>query len=740
MAKKRLLWILNHETLSKFELPLIRDLEFEIYTPKVVPIEILRASGSVTYEYDCTLSIPHDDLQKLNEYNFYDNFDMPIHIKNIINKYFDIAIIMFDFYAIKKFVEEFNGLILTRAFGLGNNITYSDITKQVLGKSFLFKLQQIKDRFWFSQCYENISEIEEGIYKEKSVFMPLGLPSEFYNIENKWVGSKSKLLFFCSRIKGYTESEKIYNEFKANFNGYDYVIAGNQPIPVNDSKVTGYLDRDELNNLYKECKVMFYHSTLPRHVHYHPLEAMIAGMPVVFMDGGLLSVLGGGIQKQSGCCASIKEAKAKINRILNGDRKLIEEIQYDQKEILYKFSYQYNYEQWIGNFLPIVKNISGFKGIKPKSVSIFLPSHQQQHMDDFINIIKVFNSGIKEVNSLNHVNINIPSRSYDIDEFSDLAKQRITVKEYDFNLISTHDIKDSMNLMFKERPLWATQYLFPVDHVQNNIDTDVWLFLDDKLTHSIPPLKKYGLFVQDLGDRYERTISASRISNYKNASFLVTFSYQTKSDLIKHVGIDEDKIFIIPKSYSVSSSLRMETSTHYNLVEIDLNSSKMLISQILENINEFFDIHENGKQIFIHFNNYQDQYSEYISNINTQIQESRSLRGKVKIFHKLGKDGYNSLLASSDKVIIPFYVPNFVFKLFKAASYGKEIVTGLDLLSQEFESETGYLVTYRDFNKRQNILLNVLTEKKCNESLESLREIPIKSSDINNKMWEALLL
>lgn len=109
--KKRILWLLNHDTLSKFELPLMRDLGFEIYTPKVVPKNILQQSGSVTYEYDNTLTIPQHDLQMLNEYNFYMNEDMPFIIRNIINKHFDIVIVMFDFYALNKIIDNFQGYI-----------------------------------------------------------------------------------------------------------------------------------------------------------------------------------------------------------------------------------------------------------------------------------------------------------------------------------------------------------------------------------------------------------------------------------------------------------------------------------------------------------------------------------------------------------------------------------------------------------------------------------------------------
>lgn len=84
---------------------------------------------------------------------------------------------------------------MPRAFGLGDAHTYYDITKDVFGEDYFFKMEQIKDRFWFSHCYENIADIEKGIYKEKAVFMPLGLPDDFYTVENQWTGATDKVLF-----------------------------------------------------------------------------------------------------------------------------------------------------------------------------------------------------------------------------------------------------------------------------------------------------------------------------------------------------------------------------------------------------------------------------------------------------------------------------------------------------------------------------------------------------------------
>ncbi|QCT04496.1 putative glycosytransferase [Paenibacillus algicola] len=734
--KKRVLWILNHETLSKFELPLLQELGVEIYTPKKVPIEILKASGSITYDYDHTLSIPKDAIKQLNEFNFYDHFEMPLNIKSILNQYFDLAFVMFDFYAINKVVNNFNGVILTRAFGLGKDNSYVDITKQVLGDNFLYRLEEIKDRYWFSQCYDNISDNESGIYKERSLFLPLGLPSEFYSIKNEWVGNREKLLFFCSRIKGYEESEKIYKEFKENFKTFDYIIAGNQPVPVNDSRVTGFLEREELNNLFKECKVMFYHSTYPRHVHYHPLEAMIAGMPVVYLEGGLLSTLGN--ERQAGRCTDVAEAKRKINRIMSGDEVLISKICEDQKSILYKFSHVFNKNKWIENFFPILESVNKLKDISTsKKIAIFVPTGVGQHIDDYIQFILTLNSHLEEVDPSSKLIINTPRELYDISEMLPVNEYNLDVRQYNFRTMLRSDVSETLELMFKKEPLWSDQYIIPVDHIQNNIDAEFWIFMEDKIEGVIGQVKRYGLYVQDIGDRFYSALSHDRIMNYKRASFLITNTEKTKHDLTKYLGISRDKVFVIPLKYPSHFNMNKFESSNYILIESDMKYP-LSIDHILDSIIDFYKFQENGPKIYIHLNGpLTKENQELVNNLNAFIQKLPLLKNKVKVFANLKYSEYNTLIMNCKKIIIPYYVQNIIFKVRKAVYFAKPIV-----INELFNCDDPIYKypTFKKFDYNHNKISNELFEIiSLDSSRNELEAINSSYSQDVLKMWKELL-
>jgi len=91
----------------------------------------------------------------------------------------------------------------------------------------------------------------------------------------------------------------------------------------------------------------------PRHLHYHPLEAIATGMPLVYMAGGLLEPLGG--PDQPGMCRSYDEAREKIARLRDGDQALGEAMITRQQAILSHFEPERCAQAWRKNFLPLVK-------------------------------------------------------------------------------------------------------------------------------------------------------------------------------------------------------------------------------------------------------------------------------------------------------------------------------------------------------------------------------------------------
>ncbi|MFF2018157.1 glycosyltransferase [Paenibacillus sp. NPDC058177] len=734
MKEKRILWLLNHQTLSEFELPLIKDLGFEIFTPKIASKVILQSSGSVTYDYDDTLSIPEEDLKLLNEYDFFSLHEMPLYIKKIINTHFSIALTYTDsaFLIFKKLIHNFDGLIFFRAFGVGGTkfSNYTELLNFYFDQNDHYRLEQIRGRFYYSQCYPNLAEIEDDLYKEAAVYMPLGLPEDFYEIQDQWSGNSDKLLFFCTRIKYVAEAEEIYKQFKKDFSDFNYVIAGNQPVPVDDPRVTGFLKREELNELYKTCKVMYYHSTNPRHLHYHPLEAMIAGMPVVYMDGGLLSKLGG--ERQTGACKNIIEAKQKVRQILSGDQKLIREIVEDQKEILFKFSYEFVLKQWKTDFLPVVENYNTqSKEQIAQKLSIFMPSKMEKsHLNDYFNLAISFSEDVKEVSPLHSIEISTYNNENSFESgLEQLIDSKITTSNYNFKRISVEDISNSLDLMFKPSALWHSNYYIPVDYAQNYVNSDLWLFLMDDLELPIAPIKPFGIYIEDIARKFYENISPINVHNLKMAAFVLTQSRVTKNDLVKHLGLDKNKIFVV-SGPRVENSLANEKiqSGDYDVIEMDIKKPQYVID-IINHLNDYFQLYKDDRQIKILFNNFsKGEDDTFLNELNKFVETSNHLSENITIHVNVRKKEYDALYAYAKKIIYPHHLKHMLFKLTKAASFSKIVIVEDLPLYKQYEKTLGNTFVYKKFINNSDSMFEILNKDELN--------ITQKENDYSNDLFK----
>lgn len=71
------------------------------------------------------------------------------------------------------------------------------------------------------------------------------------------------------------------------------------------------------------------------YIHYHPIEAMIMGVPVVFSSKSLLTTY---IKDSPAIYNDINHAKKIIDKILKDDKSLINSIIKKQNEILEEFT------------------------------------------------------------------------------------------------------------------------------------------------------------------------------------------------------------------------------------------------------------------------------------------------------------------------------------------------------------------------------------------------------------------
>lgn len=376
---ERILWLLNHTTLREAEVPLLMKLGFEVFTPKKMPQGHFR-SGSVSFEYDKSLSIPHSLLKRMNAFNFYTS-PWPTNLSREINRYFSGTFCGFRLGQIDYTVKGFTGNIFLRSFGdIDQGQTRSEWIKKYTTEKVINRIRN-KNRVWFAPSYGNSPDIEQAFLRRISVVLPIGLPISKYQNGNLWRPENKSIFFVCPdiNISGYYKN--VYKEFKLNFGDLPHIIAGSQPKPVDDPNVTGFLEQNEFERKLLSCGVMFYHSREGYHLHYHPIEAILFGVPVIYMSGGMLDYLAG--SKLPGSCETFDEARQKITRILSGDQEFIRLITASQRVILEEFSDKNVEAAWRREFplvthhqSEVIPEVSGNLALPEKKLGIGVWIHE----------------------------------------------------------------------------------------------------------------------------------------------------------------------------------------------------------------------------------------------------------------------------------------------------------------------------------------------------------------------------
>lgn len=369
--RPRVLWALNHATLVKSECALLEKLGCEILTPKICPKALLERSGSIDYSYDRTLTIAADDLAFLNNCDFYAQDVDPAALK-LLRTHFDAVFLSAGHPTIEIFHENFGGLLVLRAFGRENSLTYSHLLDKRVKKrrrqrwrdrllmlpgawgspTLLEKLVSRGEYFLFGGCYREVIDNEPACLRATAAYLPIGVPREAWAMADSWTGGDDRVMFVCPCVH-LDYYGKVYADFRSEFGDLPFAVYGNQSEDNRDPDLVGFLPRSDYDARMSRHAVMFYHSSEPCHLHYHPVEAVAMGMPLVYMAGGMLERIGG--PAQPGLCRTPAEAKEKLRRIIAGDRRLVDSILAAQPRLLDQFRDEFIEAAWRRELLPRLK-------------------------------------------------------------------------------------------------------------------------------------------------------------------------------------------------------------------------------------------------------------------------------------------------------------------------------------------------------------------------------------------------
>jgi hypothetical protein len=344
-AVKRLLWIVNHQTLMAAEVPILRSLGWEVFVPKLVPNDVSYRSAGVSHAFDEALSLPGTALGVLNRQNFYQHPWSPT-VEAIINEHFSLVVTTISHYtmALSEAARNFDGTVVARIFGREHPRRYSEWPETTRRPALLSELSAIGDRFVFAQSYDNLAEIEDEPFRSRAHTVTVPLAPSIYERAGAWRGDAADAIFLCPAINDTGYYAGIYREIKRLFGDLPHRIFGRQFGAVTDPAVLPFLTDADLFDLYAGAPVFVYPSAEPRHLHYSPIEAMVVGTPVVYREGSLLDRIAG--ERLPGACADDAELRELTERLLAGDRDLAERIRAAQGPIVEAFSADLARSQW----------------------------------------------------------------------------------------------------------------------------------------------------------------------------------------------------------------------------------------------------------------------------------------------------------------------------------------------------------------------------------------------------------
>ena len=339
----RILYNINHIKLISDEVPLLLSLGFEVYIPKHLPADIVQAtSAGVFDDFDDSLSISTKNRALLDQHNFYEEESWGTdgdELANVIDRNFCMVITAAYATPMVSFLSRLSLPVGIRAFGLTVPSTYSSVFPPEVKEIILAN----RDRCFFLSAYAHLAEVEKE-FKDMFLFAPvtMGQQEDAY-FERKV--THEAVLFQCSRINIFPYYTEKAQRFLSDFgdSGLNFAMYGTELAQFNDTHNLGRPSTGEINRLFSRYRAMYYDSFEPRHLHYHPLEAMQAQMPVVFLQQGMLARM---IPYSPAKSRDVREAQRKLQRLIKGDAELEAEIIWHQNALLQTLKICNNVHEW----------------------------------------------------------------------------------------------------------------------------------------------------------------------------------------------------------------------------------------------------------------------------------------------------------------------------------------------------------------------------------------------------------
>ncbi|WP_454624389.1 glycosytransferase [Bradyrhizobium cenepequi] len=683
----------------------------EIFLPKKVPSDPTFRSASVDWSEDERLTIPKEDLALLNAADWYEEADPDAW--RIANKHFQLVFfIVLNTHFFRSVLRHFDGAKVWRTYGLSDPpLSYARLLSLFGWRKEPSWSARGAGSLWFGQAYSHLADVEPAWLAERAIYLPAGLHDT--EIQDDWIGSDRRIFFVCPDLAFNTYYQDVYRNFKRTFAGLPYVVAGAQPVRIPDNHVLGYVSSEQHRHNMRSFAAMYYHSSEPNHVHYHPFEAVRAGMPLVFMGGGLLDRLGG--LELPGRCKTPEEARSKVERILAGDKRLIDQIRQSQAVLLDALKSEKCEPSWRAGIELILKRTAEERpevlSSRKKRIAVILPvAYRGGSLRGAKLLAHAVAIGSRQFGSPVDVvfgHLDDPA-SYPDREFDDLPGH-IERRAFHWRTMSQSEALRACAYAGTEAPLSRTTYAVPDDGINQFIDCDLWIFVSDRLQFPILPVRPHLLMVYDYVQRYvpimNETANQRCIDRAHAAEAIMVTTEFTANDARQFAGLPARKVkkvpLLVPEFGATDGSARDEpTSSEYFIWTTNLALHKN---------------HENALEALrLYYEEYDGRLECHVTGVDTDKLFKRNLphlmavrkihRASTAVQTGLKTEGdlpdsvYRRKLRDAAFLWHPGLIDNGTFSVVEAASFGVPALSSDYPAMREIDRQFELGLTWSDPN------------------------------------------
>ena len=307
----RIFWLGNHRLLINTELPRLRGLGFEVFHPPCRNTVAFHQSATTDWQA-APSTLPPDVYTALVATDFYYR-SVPAEIFELLNRYFQTALVTIEASWLAELARGFRGRLLFRTYG---HVHFASEQLWVLGA---FRALTQHEDFWFLPHAEEQARQEHAWLRRRELVIPYCVDEAVAAAKDSWEPATDgrEIMLSCPNIALNPGFAQHYAELLACFAHPSFRIYGLQTEPVDDPRVVGTIPFEQLISSYRRAAGFLYTYRDPGVCFLPPIEMMIIGGPVIFLEGSLLCRYMP--RDAPGRARDLLEAREKCERLLRGD-------------------------------------------------------------------------------------------------------------------------------------------------------------------------------------------------------------------------------------------------------------------------------------------------------------------------------------------------------------------------------------------------------------------------------------